>query len=883
MTYSTSSLLLEYWQTLVNGAVGKDAQTELADRMSTIGGYLVDSRSGEWLRLAPLRGRIIDWLKPEDNRVNARLVLSRYPGLLTPERHRRYSERNTRDAEVSEAAADLVDQQSNELSPEASATWPTSGFAYWRLNVKSGGELNNALSLDQEPTDPLQRRAEQIVNDIRVRSNFVRLLRHRGPSDDRMHDLDRDALFDYFTDLLERGGQHSSAVAIVYRALKAATYQRVGQYLDCIVPGERERALQADLRMGDDYFTLVVDLVNPLVAAWLSVENYWLDDIRADRGVVTPLIGRQVPPGRAAEAPARSLQLAALFELAYDDIEPRTDRVWAPVEAAAGHMVTDCLFELLLADDEAAAQLDGAVLSNQLPGPVRPSGARLLTVAEPRSSRSPEHGRAERRDGAAASRAPRRQTEVVSMLRDLAAAPPGRQTTRWLQQVEFVHEAATALQTGGGLTMPEVYRVGADLAGHVVHDIGVNAHHPDELVHHVSILSMLGILLSAAKEYHLDILYRPALRRLRARSEQEGLSFPLLPTLERSITIMHSKDNNFRDAEDQLLRAIGYLNHVLKTTPPDDETAYINARESAQQIALQASGMYMRLTELYLAEPELLAELAAEERWRVLRETCWLGLKSSAYAYQELKYIEKAFTLPDRKIISRSATKRWYINTRCMHMRGLLLQAMLNAVEVDRAPARLRPELEQGTVRALVDAVPEVFREATSVDVSFTSWGSTSPAMVNELTRSAMHYAFMSGMRPLLPGDSPAPLPQHLSGGIPRRGADGRTCYDFDLNGATDQLRRWDNNAGILACIRMPKVRAVLERRSIQADVLRERGIGREALRDTSPYRQWVRRDPELRRLLSRNLTADMARHVGAEFDPRRMRVQAFLERHDQP
>jgi hypothetical protein len=156
--------------------------------------------------------------------------------------------------------------------------------------------------------------------------------------------------------------------------------------------------------------------------------------------------------------------------------------------------------------------------------------------------------------------------------------------------------------------------------------------------------------------------------------------------------------------------------------------------------------------------------------------------------------------------------------------------------------------------------------------------------MVNELTRSAMHYAFMSGMRPLHPDDdSPAPLPRHLSGGIPRRGADGRSYYDFDLDEATNQLLRWDNNAGILACISMKEVRAVLERRSIPADVLRERGLGREALRDTSPYRQWVRRDSQLSKLLSRNLTADMARHVGAGFDPRRMRVRAFLERHDKP
>jgi hypothetical protein len=880
MTYSTSSLLLEHWQTLISGTAG-DTPTELAARMGAVGGYLVDSQSGEWLRLGPLREGILDWLRPEDSDVGAWLARNRCPGLLTPERHARY-------AAAPEPEIGLAERVLAEIPAAASATWPASGYTYWRLNVKSGAELQRALSMAEEPGDPAQRRAHEIVYDFHASDDFVRLLRNRGPSGDPMRDLDREALFDYFSRLLERPNQHSSAAVIVYRALKAATYRRVEQYLDCIVPGARQRALEADLRMGDDYFAQVVDLVNPLVMAWLSVENYWLDDIRADRGVVRPLIGRQAPPRRAAEPPAQPLQLAALFELAYDDIEPRTDRVWAPLEAAAGHMVADCLFELLLADDETAAQLDGAVLAMPLPDLVRANGARLLTVAEPRPHRSPEPARADRQDaagtdGASASRASRRQGEVVGVLRDLVEAPPGQRTTRWLRQTEFVHEATAALQSGSGLTLPEVYRVGARLAGHVVYDIKTDACRPDDLVHHVSILSMLGIVLSDAKEHHLDALYRPALRRLRVRSKQEGLSFALLPTLERSITIMHSKDNNFHDAEDQLLHAFEYLDYVLRTTSPDDKTAYINAREAAQQVALQASGMYMRLTELYLAEPVLLWEFPEEERWRILRETSWLGLKSSAYAYQELKYIEDTFELPAQKIISRSATKRWHINTRCMHMRGLLLEAMLNAVEVDRAPTHLRPGLEQGTVRALVDAVPGIFREATSVDVNFTSWGSTSPAMVNELTRTAMHYAFMSGMRPLRPGNSPTPLPPHLSGGIPRRGADDRSYYDFDLNGATDQLLRWDNNAGILACISMPEVRAAMERRSIPADVLRERCLGREALRDSSPYRQWVRRDPELRKRLSRNLTADMARHVGAEFDPRRLRVQAFLESHDKP
>jgi hypothetical protein len=872
MAYSTSSQLLEHWQSLVNGTAAGPDGTLIApsDQMGAFGGYVVDSQSGEWLRLGPLRERVLALLKPEQSPPGAWLARNRCPGLLTPERHARY-------ATVPEPEDSLLDRLLNGLPPMACERWPSSRYAYWQLRIT-----------DAKPCDPLKWRAQQIVYDTRAHANFIRLLRNRGPSGDAMQDLERDGLFDYFTDFLERAGHHPSAIAIVYRALRAATYRRVGQYLDCIAPGSRQRALEADLRMGDDYFTQVDELVEPLVIAWLSVENYWLDDIREDRAVLMPLIGRQARPGRAVEAPARSPQLAALFEIAYDDIEPRTDRVWAPLETAAGHMVVDCLFEILWVDDEAAARLDGAVLLKDHPIPAQANGTRLFAVAEPPPRLSPDPMLGEERGGegsdrAAASRATRRQAEVVGILRELVEAPPGQRSTRWLQQTEFVHEAAATLRSGIGLTLPEVYRIGADLARHVVYDIKTDACHPDDLVHHVDILSMLGIVLCDAKDQHLDALYRPALRRLRMRSKEDRISFALLPTLERSITIMHSKDNNFRDAEDQLLQAFEYLDYVLRTTSRDDESAYTNAREAAQQLALQASGMYMRLTELYLAEPVLLREFPPEERWRILRETCWLGLKSSAYAYQELKYIENTFSLPDQKVMSRSATKRWHINTRCMHMRGLLLEAMLNAVDVDRAPEHLRPALEQGTVRALVDAVPEVFRETTSFDVNFTSWGSNSPAMVNELTRTAMHYAFMTGMRPLRPGASPAPLPPHLTNGIPRWGADGRTYYDFDLNGATDQLLRWANNAGILACISLPEVSAVLERRSTPADVLRETSQGREALRRSSPYRQWVSQDPQLRRLLSRTLTADMARHVGSEFDPRRRRVQAFLGSHEKP
>jgi hypothetical protein len=878
MSELTFSVLLEHWQSLVNGTAWwrECPPDQLTERMAAAGGYLVDSSSGGWLRLGRLREFTMEWLRPEESQATAWLARTRCPGLLTPERFARYA------GSPEPRAADL-ERALSEQPPEKGAALPGSGYAYWSLSMRSGAELEAAFSLGEAPGNPLEDRAWQIAHDQIAWDDFIRLLRDRGPSDDRMHDLDRDALFDYFARFGDQRIRRSSAAGVIYRALKAATYQRAGLYLDCVVPGERQHALQADLRMGDSYFDQVESLVHPLVAAWLAVENYWLDELSAARAVEVPLIGRRTGPGMTAGPDGSPPRLAALFELAYDDIEPRPSRVWAPLEAGAGQLVADCLFELLWSDDEAAGHLADAVVL--VPAVVRTvtAAAPRLVVMEPPAAAPAGPAPAGRPAATEADRAKgsRREDRIVSMLRDLVEAPPGSRAGRWVQQFDFLHEAAVALQTGAGLAQPEIYKLSADLAKHVVYDIERDARDRDELVQHVGILSMLGIVLSAAKDLDLDRLYRPALRHLRTLSEQDGLTFTLLPTMERSITIAHSKDNNFRKAEDQLLRAFGYLDYVLRTTPPDDTNAYINAREAAQQIALQAAGMYMRLTELYLAEPVLLRDLAPGERWAVLREACWLGLKSSAYAYAELKYIEETFTLPERKVIERSATSRWHINTRCMHMRGLLLQAMLEAVEVDRSPEHLRPELEKGRVRALVDAVPAIYSEATSVDVSFTSWGSSSPNMINELTRSAMHYAFLSGMRPLPPGPSPTRLPPHLAGSMPRLGADGLTYRDFDLDGATRQLLRYSNDAGILACISVPEVVAVLERRSIPKDVLRETSRSREASRGISPYRQWVRRDHELRRLLSRPLTAEMARHVGMDFSQRRLQVRSFLERHE--
>jgi len=172
-----------------------------------------------------------------------------------------------------------------------------------------------------------------------------------------------------------------------------------------------------------------------------------------------------------------------------------------------------------------------------------------------------------------------------------------------------------------------------------------------------------------------------------------------------------------------------------------------------------------------------------------------------------------------------------------MYMRALLLRATLEAVEADRrGVGEPHRQWERGRVRVFLDAVPLLYTEATRWKLTQNN--------INELTRTALHYAFLSGMNFLEPSAGPTPLPPHLRAPRVWPGHTGMAELRFDVDATTQYLLNQGHDAGILASITHPEVRAALERRSQPTPA-----AGRRV--EDSPYRLWLEteeRIDELRR-----------------------------------
>ncbi|MFF5173839.1 hypothetical protein ACFY3U_14505 [Micromonospora sp. NPDC000089] len=684
---------------------------------------------------------------------------------------------------------------------------------------------------------------------------------------------DKRALVGYFTQLLEDDRSRVAAAVILYRAIKLATYRRVEAYFDAFLPEWRDRLALTHRPLGaEDSPVDPTQLPDAVVLTWLTVENDWVEEIESSGPrQVPPLIARSLSRGplpTPGEGP--SARLAALLELAFADVVRVVEARRATSLGPADRLVPDCLFELLLADDDCArALVPHAVLEPSFRRTIPLADGPLVAVR--RRPQVPRQGSPVERKPSTVEPAAR-----LAVLFDRLQGPPLRSLPSWVDDVTYTHDMAVLLQRH---EPPRLIRDEDDeadeqrmmwdraawgLAEMLLRSIRSEGRRAEQIEGALDSLNPLGVALSSTGERRFTQMFGPALADLPQRGD-----FAFVSTLERSVTIVHSKHNNFRDAEQRLIRAFSHLDGLLANASPGG-AGYVKLREAAQQVALQSSGMYMRLLELCLAEPSLLAELDQQTRWATLRQLGELGLQSAAYAYAELNDIDARWPLPDKKEMSRAATKRWLVNTRCMHMRALLLQATLEAVEADRAGSRTqRHYLERGSVRPLVDAVPSLFREATALPLTAT--------YINELTRSAIHYAFLSGMTPLVATAPQSALPGHLVQAR-RRIGDGALSYaEFDLDGATAHLLAQRHNAGILACIAHPEVVAALERRSLPARAFRETPRSREELRRVSPYAVWRRRDQEERRLLSRAVTPEMGLHLGGTFESSRAAILRFL------
>jgi hypothetical protein len=117
-----------------------------------------------------------------------------------------------------------------------------------------------------------------------------------------------------------------------------------------------------------------------------------------------------------------------------------------------------------------------------------------------------------------------------------------------------------------------------------------------------------------------------------------------------------------------------------------------------------------------------------------------------------------------------------------------------------------------------------------------TTVGGLPANFVNELTRIALHYAFLTGQRFLRPTRQDG-LPEHLARPVPGSAYDGSPGR-LDVVGASQHLMDQGHNAGILASITYPMVKRVLQKRGIPSEV-RDGSWGR---RDVPPsYREWLR------------------------------------------
>jgi hypothetical protein len=128
------------------------------------------------------------------------------------------------------------------------------------------------------------------------------------------------------------------------------------------------------------------------------------------------------------------------------------------------------------------------------------------------------------------------------------------------------------------------------------------------------------------------------------------------------------------------------------------------------------------------------------------------------------------------------------------------------------------------------------------------------------LTRVSMHYAFLTGMKFLGPKTAgPNKLPPHLVRPVIAPGPTGDGEPRFDLARATAHLLDEGHDAGVLACIAHPEVRAALDSRSRPVQPRRPADTSRPSYRagPDSPYLSWLKGEEQIARL-RRKLRLDL-------------------------
>jgi hypothetical protein len=905
LSYDDVGALIACWRARGAGGVPADGDAVPTARPApvSIGGYLVNPGTGDWYTLLEIRGEIAAWADTVPDlepllpavRVAARVAMpDEYPAgdgdASTPfARSAALAEADwhgvvparpaavppdgpypwwpVRPAPWARFRADLGEEAAPVSTGRASAGLASTGLA-------SAGRASAGLA----PGDVLTAWTRDVAFDPIRRTGFLDDLdRYRARLDnDGHHTVARDhgGLLDYFAGMLRRPATRADAAALVYRAVKAVTYLRVADYFDVFWPGWRERVDDLTATLGDsgpfpgaagpDPGYVLADL--PAVAAWLGLRDVWVEPMSSESLPGTGAVWSTaawssrtalLPLDPRAEAAAAG-PLGAVLELAFGDLtglSPRYDRVGNELATR----LPKALVELLACDRLAAAQLIGAAGIPEEPV-VHPAAPIVVRLRPEPPRRDPGGPVPSAKPGPKPGPKPglkSNEEAVIDRLDGLLEAAARRtHPPKWTLDHDWVHDASAIIQGAGADVQNRYARPLAEL---LLSSARAEGRHAEDIRGLMDSLNILIIILAGTGDEGLHELLAPTMSHLMPRDPG-----PFAALLLRAITIVRSKHHKYGDAEWWLAVSQSALRPMLDTS--GEQLGFIKIREASQQVALQASGMYMRLLEYRLADPayERMTGSELDDAWRELRRLSELGLQSSAYAYAELEHIRRTFDLPDRRSRERASSKGWSVNTRCMHMRAILLQATLDAVEADRAGAGTRGrELERGRTRPMIDAIPQLYLETTSYPLSAT--------FVNEVTRIALHYAFLTGGRFLLPGRSSTTLPPHLARPVREPRADGSTRPRFDLAGATNDLIRQGHDAGILACIRHPEVRLALDRRSWPDGLIVASGTGRVG---RSPYLDWLEKEEQIEKLRRAILVDRMPRRNNV-FPRARQRMMA--------
>lgn len=892
---------------------------------AAVGGYVV--ADGNWVRLPELRRRIRSWggdiaaaapshagppvpawatdeewfstmadtllIFPEEHAAVARHEQVRDLFVYWSGHHRPYLRPAARPPQAIAAhRRDLVEAGAVHL-PTRPAPRPKDAYQYVQIRPAPEKDFHNRLARHmsaggadrdrKQPTDTpawVRARADEevlrLMGDRQRRAHLAKALaeHHRQTPSFGFHNRQ-----DFISRLHPAATDHPGRRVIVgtalFRAWKLATYCRVAQYLDIRYPGWRDPERWNILLPLGDGKRLHVMATEPLPgpapgetshllerlpvpALWVALWDQWVEPFDCAFRDLVPLVERgpvlrgMMPENRGNSGVAA--KFAALVELAAADIRPPLETT--PVRSIAQWTPAQRLFLTAVAVTVDYAEAADELRQALAPKPAwKPPRQRISALGKSPNPASPVQTQQElrRRDDTLIDNLERKlgyQNSEVNRGR-----PAAKAAKEHFSDADELHEWAVALRRHPdkdvrlGLTRKLIVPLTER-----VRDLGDDDAAIADIMNSIQMLSFDTSTLAPEET---EGLFLPMIASL-----PYGRGGPFVANVLRAIAIQHSKAHRYPDAQRWILWAQQWLDarrEIGLYRQSDDELKQLH--DARHQVTLQAAGLYLRITEWLLSHPKY-AVRGGYDRARALRRLSQFAthaLTCAGDAYRELAEIQYNFPLPDTKTKKRAATRAWVTNTSCMYMRALLLRATLHLVEADSGYLVADAQLEaKRSALALRDYVPILYRETTTKVL---------PAnFVNELTRIALHYAFLTGHRFLPPGD-PATLPAHLA-----RPAPGITDADsvglLDLKAASAYLISQGHDAGILASIRYEPAKVVLQKNSIPAEV-RDGPHGRRE-RPFS-YQEWLSE-------------ADLSLRLARRFAPREfLRTTGLLSSQDIP